>query len=255
MPDLGSQGVDVEGAIIDADLLVKYRLVKRALETLQEAIKSAPRNIALREKLREIFIDTNAQSDAAQQCMDLAALYVASDKLELANERLLEAKRLDPRVSVTARLVNLESGGSKSSAPAPGVHAAQPRAAQSGSSKSITGDLADINIFDIVQILENSRMTGTLTLSALTLAGNIYFNEGLVVDAVIGQEVGNAAFAELIDLNEGQFEFEKSPTEFRKRIDVGSNTSLILDVLREKDEARNEADGTEGEGEFAMGDG
>jgi hypothetical protein len=248
MPDPGPHGVDVEGAIIDADLLVKYRLVKRAIETLQEAIKVAPRSVALREKLREIFIDTNAPSEAAQQCMDLATLYVESDKLELANERLLEAKRLDPRVSVTARLKELESGGSKAPGPAPAG-----RAVPAGSSKSITGDLADINIFDIVQILENSRMTGVLILRSAAFLGHIYFNEGLVVDAVVGQKIGIEAFSELIDLSEGQFEFEKSPTEFRRRIEVSSNTSLILDILREKDEARHEADGAEDE--FVVGDG
>ena len=34
MQDQGPHGVDVEGAIIDADLLVKYRLVNRAIETV-----------------------------------------------------------------------------------------------------------------------------------------------------------------------------------------------------------------------------
>src|SRR5262245_4178560 len=112
MPDPGPHGVDVEGAIIDADLLVKYRLINRAIETLQDAIKAAPRNVGLREKLREIFIDNNRLSDAAQLCMDLSTLYIAAEKFELANERLLEAKRLDPRVSITARLNQLEGGKS-----------------------------------------------------------------------------------------------------------------------------------------------
>ena len=247
MPDHGPHGVDVEGAIIDADLLVKYRLVKRAIESLREAIKAAPRSIALREKLREIYIDNNSLNDAAQQCMDLATLYVETDKLDLASERLLEAKRLDPDVSITARLKEIESGG-KSAAPAQ----ASP-AAQSGAAKSISGDLADINIFDIVQILENSRMTGILALRSATFSGNIYFNEGHVVDAVVGQKVGMEAFSELVDLSDGQFEFEKSRTEFRQRIAVSSNTSLILDILREKDESRREADGAEDE--LVMGDG
>jgi hypothetical protein len=229
MPDPGPHGIDVEGAIIDADLLVKYRLVNRAIETLQEAIKAAPRNVALREKLREIFIDNGRLSDAAQMCMDLSSLYIATEKLELANERLLEAKRLDPRVSITARLNQLESG--KTGGPPAGV--------LRGTSKSITGDLADISIFDIVQILENSRMTGVLALQSGARAGNVYFNEGQVVDATYGQSVGLDAFAEVVDFSTGQFEFEKAPSPFQQRIESGSNTSLILDILREKDEARH----------------
>jgi hypothetical protein len=165
--------------------------------------------------------------------MDLATLYIAQDKLELANERLLEAKRLDPRVSITARLRQLE--GSGRSAPAPGPPGS-PVSAKSA--KSITGDLADINIFDIVQILENSRMTGALTIRSDRLNGSIFFNDGRVVDAVMGQHVGMEAFGQLIDCADGQFEFEKSSSRFQQRIEVSSNTSLILDVLREKDEAR-----------------
>lgn len=241
MQDQGPHGIDVEGAIIDADLLVKYRLVNRAIETLQDAIKSAPRHIPLREKLREIYIDSNRMSDAAQLCMDLSTLYIAVDKLELANERLLEAKRLDPRVSITARLNQLETGKSSPSIPA----------SRGGSPKSITGDLADINIFDIVQILENSRMTGALSLSSGSRTGNIYFNDGQVVDAVFGQKVGLDAFGELIDYTDGQFGFEKALTRFQQRIQSTSNTSLILDVLRGKDEDRHE--GAES-GEFVRGE-
>ena len=237
MPDPGPHGIDVEGAIIDADLLVKYRLVNRAIESLQEAIKAAPRHVGLREKLREIFIDSNRMSDAAQMCMDLSSLYIAAEKYELANERLLEAKRLDPRVSITARLNQLESGR--------GSGAPQPDVVRGGGPKSITGDLSDISIFDIVQILENSRMTGALGLRSGTRSGNVYFNDGQVVDAVYGQKIGLDAFAELVDFSTGQFEFEKSPTRFQQRIESTSNTSLILDILREKDEARHDGGTTD----------
>lgn len=236
MPDPGPHGVDVEGAIIDADLLVKYRLVNRAIETLQEAIKAAPRNVPLREKLREIYIDNSRLSDAAQMCMDLSTLYIAAEKLELANERLLEAKRLDPRVSITARLNQLESG-----------KAAPPVSGQRKSSKSITGDLGDISIFDIVQILENSRMTGVLALRSGGRGGSVYFNDGQVVDATFGQSVGLEAFSDLVEFASGQFEFEKSTSRFQQRISASSNTSLILDVLREKDEARHGLAGATGE--------
>ena len=238
MPDSGPHGVDVEGAIIDADLLVKYRLINRAIETLQEAIKAAPRHVGLREKLREIFIDNNRLSDAAQMCMDLSTLYIAAEKFEQANERLLEAKRLDPRVSITARLNQLESG--RGGGGGGGAATAPSDTARGGGVKSITGDLSDINIFDIVQILENSRMTGALALRSGQRAGNVYFNDGQVVDAVFGQKIGLDAFAELVDFATGQFEFEKSPSRFQQRIESTSNTSLILDILREKDESRHE---------------
>jgi hypothetical protein len=166
----------------------------------------------------------------------------------LANERLLDAKRLDPRVSITARLRQLE--GSGRSAPSPGPPGAPVPAT---SAKSITGDLADINIFDIVQILENSRMTGVLAIRSNRVEGSIFFNDGRVVDAISGTKVGIDAFGDLIDCAEGQFEFEKAGARFQLRIEASSNTSLILDVLREKDETRAGIDGSHDE--FVFGDG
>src|SRR3954471_17368495 len=92
---------DPESAIIDAELLVKYRMINRAIETLERAIDSAPRHIGLREKLREILIDTGKRDQAAQHCLALASLHISAGDLERANEPRLEAKRLDPRVSVS----------------------------------------------------------------------------------------------------------------------------------------------------------
>src|ERR1044072_6200191 len=95
---------DPESAIIDAELLVKYRMINRAIETLERAIDGAPRHIGLREKLRQILIEAGCRDLAAQQCLALASLHISAGDIEKANERLLEAKRLDPRVSVTGQL-------------------------------------------------------------------------------------------------------------------------------------------------------
>src|SRR6267143_773228 len=127
---------DPDSAIIDADLLVKYRMVNRAIETLERAIDAAPRHIGLREKLREILIDSGRRDQAAQHCLALASLHVAAGDLEHANERLLEAKRLDPRVSVTGQLRDVRPSAAISQRP----------------QKILSGNLADINLFDIIQI-------------------------------------------------------------------------------------------------------
>src|SRR2546423_7122845 len=95
---------DPESAIIDAELLVKYRMINRAIETLERAIDSAPRHVALREKLLQILIEAGRRDLAAQQCLALASLHISANEIEKANERLLEAKRLDPRDSVTGQL-------------------------------------------------------------------------------------------------------------------------------------------------------
>ena len=212
--------VDPDSAIIDADLLVKYRMTNRAIETLERAIDGAPRHVGLREKLREILIDSGHRDQAAQHCLALASLHISAGDLELANERLLEAKRLDPRVSVTAQLGDIRPTDPP------------PRSPQ----KILSGSLADVNLFDIVQIIENSRLTGVLAVTSSEATGEIHFDEGLVVGAKSGHDFGRKALSLFAGAADGSFEFEKTSQAYDRTIQSTSNTALILDLLRVKDE-------------------
>ena len=214
---------DPESAMIDAELLVKYRMVNRAVEGLERAIDTMPRHIGLREKLREILIDAGRRDQAAQQCLALASLHISAGDIERANERLMEAKKLDPRVSVTGPLRDMRGGH------APAVPSVQPQ-------KVFSGNLADVNLFDIVQIVENGRLTGSLLITSTAATGEIYFNEGQIVGAKVGSDVGTSALARLLGAADGSFEFGKSAREFDRTIQATSNTALILDMLRAKDE-------------------
>jgi tetratricopeptide (TPR) repeat protein len=211
---------DPESAIIDAELLVKYRMVNRAIETLERAIDSAPRHIGLREKLREILIDAGKRDQAAQHCLALASLHISAGDLERANERLLEAKRLDPRVSVTGQLRD----------------ARRPEPAPARAQKILAGNLADVNLFDIIQIIENSRLGGVLVVTSSAANGEIHFEEGVVVGAKVGHDMGRKALSELAGAVDGSFEFEKTNVAYERTIQTTSNTALILDLLRAKDE-------------------
>lgn len=211
---------DPESAIIDADLLVKYRMVNRAVETLERAIDSAPRHVGLREKLREILIDAGRRDQAAQHCLALASLHISAGDLDSANERLLEAKRLDPRVSVTGQL---RDTGSVETAPA-------------RTQRILSGSLADVSLFDIIQIIENSRLTGVLTTTSSAVSGEIHFDEGLVVGAKSGVDFGRKALSQFAGAADGSFDFEKTTQTYDRTIQTTSNTALILDMLRIQDE-------------------
>jgi len=213
---------DPDSAIIDADLLVKYRMVNRAIETLERSIDGAPRHIGLREKLREILIEAGRRDQAAQHCMALASLHISAGDVESANERLLEAKRLDPRVSVTGQLRD--------------VHLTEAPQNRPQKVKILSGSLADVNLFDIVQIIENSRLTGVLQVTSSDVAGEIHFDEGLVVGAKSGMDFGRKALALFAGAGDGSFEFEKTSEAYDRTIQTTSNTALILDMLRIKDE-------------------
>jgi Domain of unknown function (DUF4388) len=231
----------VEAAILDADLFVKYKAPQRAVERLQEAIAHYPRSIVLREKLREVAISYGPQDEAARQCLVLVNLYISRENFEAAHERLLEAKHIDSRINIApgleairrARRPDLHQSPS-APAPPPPVAAQRP--------VTFAGDLSTVTIFDAVQVIENSRLTGTLSIESGERRGRVLFNDGRIVDAECGEAKGTMAFRLLVEVTSGAFDLEKSPHEFPVRIQALSNTNLILDTLRQLDEEKNESD-------------
>jgi hypothetical protein len=102
----------------------------------------------------------------------------------------------------------------------------------------LAGSFADVNLMDIVQIIENNKMTGALLIALPDQKGGIYFNEGQIVGARAGSYTGVEALKKFIDVTEGVFEFKKTTFGFQRTIQASSNTGLILDLLRAKDEER-----------------
>src|SRR4030095_3998576 len=80
---------EVETAILDAELFVKYRSPERAIERLRTALERHSRSIALRARLRKITASTGQASEAARQCLALANLYIEREDLNTAHDRLL----------------------------------------------------------------------------------------------------------------------------------------------------------------------
>src|SRR5215211_3594295 len=136
----------VEGALLDADLFVKYKAPQRAVDRLQEAIAHQPRSIALREKLREIAFSHGLKDEAARQCLVLVNLYIARENFDAAHERLLEAKHIDPRLNIAPGLEAIRRARrpdlQHAPAPQPATPATAPRPV------TFAGDLSTVNIFD-----------------------------------------------------------------------------------------------------------
>ncbi|MDQ3805606.1 MAG: DUF4388 domain-containing protein, partial [Acidobacteriota bacterium] len=105
---------------------------------------------------------------------------------------------------------------------------------------TFAGDLAAVSIFDAVQVIENSRLTGALELEAPDRRGRVLFNEGRIVGAECRDAQGELAFRLLVEITAGSFDFEKSAAEFPVTIQALSNTNLLLDTLRQLDEEKNE---------------
>lgn len=225
-----AEEIDVESIILDVELLVKYNMADRGIDSLENAVELKPESIRLREKLMSLYRERGLSEQAANQGLALAGLYVKAADLEQANRCLLEARELNPQVGVTARLQEVKR-----------LEIARQRQ-QNGSSAipanrcALAGSLNDFSIFDIVQLIENNRLTGILTVEREDEPGRIYFSEGLIVNAAHEDNSGMKAFKRLVTETSAYFEFDKSQVGFSQEIHASSNTSLILDLLREYDE-------------------
>ena len=222
--------VSIESVLLDADLFVKYRSPEKAFSLLNESMERSPRSIPLREKMREICISQKHLDEAAKQCLALVSLYIGREDFDVAYDRLQEAKLLDPRISVAPGLDAIRR------ARRPDFATTRDKSPQNvRTDVTFAGNLAFVSIFDAVQVIENSRMTGLLVIKSDMHLASVSFNEGKIVDAEANGHNGTKAFREIIEINGGTFEFSTSETEFAVVISITSNTNFLLDVLTELD--------------------
>ncbi len=232
-----SQG-SIDSVLLDADLFIKYRSPEKAFALLRESIERSPRSIPLREKMREICIAQRNMTEAARQCLALVSLYIGREEFDLAYDRLQEAKLLDPRISVAPGLEAIRR------ARRPDFAAHRDKSPQKvRTDVTFAGNLAFVSIFDAVQVIENSRMTGLMVIKSDVHLANVSFNEGKIVDAECNSHNGVAAFRDIIEISSGTFEFSNSDHEFKVVIVASSNTNFLLDVLTELDNERAEKQG------------
>ena len=224
---------DAEAALLDAELFVKYHAPERAIKCLLAAIERNGRSLQLRERLREICGPTY-RDEGARQCLALARLYIEREDFDTAYDRLLEAKQLDERINIAGGLEAIRR------ARRPDLKPQQTVAEGNFDSKHVTfaGDLSAISVFDTIQVIENAKLTGMLTINGTSNEGSVMFNDGRIVDAECGGEPADVGFQNVVEIASGTFEFQKTPDPFPVRIQALSNTNLLLDTLRLLDERK-----------------
>ncbi|HLN99480.1 MAG TPA: DUF4388 domain-containing protein [Pyrinomonadaceae bacterium] len=228
---------EVDSALLDAELFLKYQAPERAIKRLRTAIEGNARSIPLRERMREICIGQKQNHEAARQCLALARLYIEREEFDDAYDRLLEAKQLDPRINIASGLEAIRRARRPDLRPDPN---AAPRSV--GPFATLAGDLTTISVFDAMQVIENARLTGTLVLTPDpdkgAERGTVFFNDGRIVDAEAAGAMGEEGFRKVVEITSGGFEFQKAAEGFPARIQALSNTNLILDTLRQLDEEK-----------------
>ena len=104
-----------------------------------------------------------------------------------------------------------------------------------GESKEIEGNLAQIPLADLLQVLSVNRKSGRLTVEREGERAEVALAEGRVVDASLGPVGGEKALWRLLTRREGQFAFlpgpQAGPPRIERRLD-----DLLLEGLRQADE-------------------
>ncbi|MCW5962150.1 MAG: DUF4388 domain-containing protein [Pyrinomonadaceae bacterium] len=241
--------VSIESILLDADLFVKYKSPDKAFRLLNDSIERSPRSIALREKLREICISQRESMGAAAQCLALVSLYIGREDFDLAYDRLQEAKLLDPRTSVASGLEAIRRARRPEFADNRDRSPVKVR-----TDLTMAGNLAYVSFFDVVQVIENSKMTGLLVLKSDKCLATVSFNDGKIVDSECNGKNGTMAFREIIEINSGSFEFTLAEAEFPVVINISSNTNFMLDTLTQLDTERADQFDPAGPGDSMFAD-
>ena len=224
---------EVEAALLDAELFMKYQAADRAIKRLRTALQINTRSIKLRERLREICAAHKQTEEAARQCLALASLYIERDDFDTAQDRLLEAKQLDERINIASGLEAIRRARRPDLKPVP---TAEPQFERRHF--TLAGDLSSVSVFDAIQVIENARLNGILTMGGEKRQGQVMFSDGRIVDANCDGQTGDKGFERVVEITSGTFEFQKTSDQYPVRIQALSNTNLILDTLRLLDERK-----------------
>jgi response regulator RpfG family c-di-GMP phosphodiesterase len=102
-------------------------------------------------------------------------------------------------------------------------------------SRGVSGQLRELGLPDMVQVLFHGRKSGSLKIRATEGSGEIHFADGNVVNALWGELRGEEAFYAMLKLNDGEFGLDPSFRTEARIID-SSSEALLLEGMRRMDE-------------------
>jgi hypothetical protein len=99
----------------------------------------------------------------------------------------------------------------------------------------IRGDVQQIALVDLLQLLAMNRRTGVLTISTPRGAGELRIADGEVLDSVFRRLEGEKAFYRLLSEREGSFVFSPGAPPAMARLTRGTS-ALLMEGMRQTDE-------------------
>jgi CheY-like chemotaxis protein len=109
----------------------------------------------------------------------------------------------------------------------------------------LSGNLQHLDLPGVMQMLAHARQTGALHINAGVVDGIIFFDAGELSHAEYGEYFGDEAVCEIVrhcyGVNAGVYKFMYGVTAAQRTV-LRSATDLMLDAMRELDEANLAAD-------------
>lgn len=104
---------------------------------------------------------------------------------------------------------------------------------------ALKGTLSDLGIIDLVQFPHGGRKSGELVITSEKGVGRLYYDNGSLVHAAVGDLEGMAALVGMVDWTEGTFEFVTDSEPSRKTIELDLHRA-VMHALKLHDELRAE---------------
>lgn len=101
--------------------------------------------------------------------------------------------------------------------------------------RELTARVADVNVWELLQMLALGRKDAIIDVFHGALASRLWCSGGDILDAVSGRLAGNAAVYRILGLDHGELVADFRPVQ-RPRAVRGSTQALMLEALRHKDE-------------------
>lgn len=119
----------------------------------------------------------------------------------------------------------------------------QPTQMLDSSQAALEGNLSQVDLPGIIQMLGHSRQSGALHVNAGDVDGIIFLDSGDVLHAEVGDVVGDEAVVHIVkacnNAEKGVYKFVPGDTAATRTV-LRSATELMLDALREFDEEHHE---------------
>ncbi len=108
--------------------------------------------------------------------------------------------------------------------------------ADSGQSSAFSGNLVEIRLPSLLQVLESDRTTGTLVIRTAGREGKLHIHQGAIRHATLGRARGVKALYRLMVFEEGRFEFYIPGRSPEYDTVEGDLQKHLLEAMRQKDE-------------------